>query len=192
MSGGMLDPSFGARNRSRGVRAVALAFAMLAYTACSTMQVRTDYDRTADFARYHSFALQKGAVLAQGAVDARNTLVRDRIDRALRAGLASKGLAPATGDPELLVTYVAGARSRQEIEHVDWAYPWGPFWGGPGYQDFWLTDHEQGTLVIDFVDASTRKLVWRGMIVAEDQPFAEQAFIDKAVGKALQLYPPRG
>jgi hypothetical protein len=186
----MLDHRFGRRERSPGSRGVALACAALAYTACSTIDVRTDYAHGTDFGRYRTFALEKGAIVAQGVLDSRNTLVRDRIDRALRSALPRKGLSATAGAPDLRIAYVAGARSRQELEHVDWGYPWGPFWGGPGYDDFWITEHQQGTLVIDFVDAGSEKLVWRGMVVAEGQRFSEQAFIDKAVGKALEKYPP--
>jgi hypothetical protein len=116
--------------------------------------------------------------------------VRDRIDAALASGLRAKGFVASNDNPDLIVTYVAGARTRQELEHIDWGYPWGPFWVGPGYSDFWITEHEQGTLVIDFVDAVTKKLVWRALVVAVDQPFSEPRFIDGAVGKALAKYPP--
>ena len=178
------------RHRAPGVRAVALALGALAYTACASTQVKIDYEHGADFARYHSFALQKGTIVAQGLVDTRNTLVRDRIDAALADGLRAKGFVAAADNPDLLVTYVAGARTRQELEHIDWAYPWGPFWVGPGYSDFWISEHEQGTLIIDFVEAATKKLVWRALVVAFDQPFSERRFIDAAVSKALAKYPP--
>jgi uncharacterized protein DUF4136 len=180
------------RRRNPGIRAVALAFAALAYTSCASIRVKTDYAHGTDFSRYKTFALQKGSIVAQGVPDPRNTIVRDRIDRALAGALAAKGLSSAPDNADLLVVYVAGARTRQELEHVDWGYPWGPFWGGPGYDDFWVSEHQQGTLVIDLVDADTRKLVWRGMVVAEDKAFADQAFINKAVGKAVSEYPPSG
>jgi hypothetical protein len=178
--------------RTPGLRTLALAFALLAYTGCATVHVKTDYSHETDFGRFRTFALEKGSIISQGRPDVRNSLVRDRIDRALAERLSAKGLSFTPVAPDLVVTYVAGARTRQELEHVDWGYPWGPFWGGPGYDDFWVSAHQQGTLVIDLVDADTQKLVWRGMVVAEDRPFTDQAFIDEAVGKVLAQYPPRG
>ena len=49
-----------------------------------------------------------------------------------------------------------------------------------------------GTLVIDFIDANTNKLVWRAVARAENKDFRKQENIEKAVDKALEKYPAPG
>ena len=65
----------------------------------------------------------------------------------------------------------------------------GPMWG-PYPQDFWVTEHPEGTLVIDLLDGKTGKLVWRAYIVAQGSGMNDASFIQKAVNKALENYRP--
>ena len=64
-------------------------------------------------------------------------------------------------------------------------------WYVPSYDDndIWIDESTQGTLVIDFYDANTRKLVWRSVAKAEDKDFVKPEEIDKAVGEALKKFP---
>ena len=47
----------------------------------------------------------------------------------------------------------------------------GPFWTGgwwdPTYNDWWARTYNEGTLIIDLVDAHTKRLVWRAYAQAE-------------------------
>jgi hypothetical protein len=158
--------------------------------ACSTVKVTTDYDRGVDFRHFRTFAVVGGKVINEGVVGAEGPFVRERLTSALQAGLDARGLTPAPERPDLLVTYVAGAKTRQDLERVVTSYQGGPYWYGPSYTDFWVTDHLHGTLVVDIVDASTKKLVWRAMAEAVDQPFADPEFLNRAVARALAHFPP--
>jgi hypothetical protein len=57
-------------------------------------------------------------------------------------------------------------------------------------QDFWVSEHPEGTLVIDLVDARTQKLVWRAYCTAQGSGMSDPAFIQKAVSRALEHFPP--
>jgi hypothetical protein len=161
--------------------------------ACGPMlQVRTDFDRAADFQRFRTFTIGEGRQVGKTATGMPNTLVKDRIDSALRSQLGAEGLVPASvaETPDLTVRYIAGARTKQELEGVGWG---GPYWGSPYYtDDVWLREYPEGTLVVDLVDTRTGKLVWRASIVAEGEGFAKESFINKAVAKAFEKFPPRG
>jgi hypothetical protein len=58
-----------------------------------------------------------------------------------------------------------------------------------------VTYYEEGTLLIDFVDTSTKELVWRGVATKilghASDPEKIQAEIDKIVDKTLAGYPPK-
>jgi hypothetical protein len=175
------------KTRASGTCALAV---VLCGTACSTVKVSTDYDRAVDFRRFRTFAVVGGKIINEGVVGSEGPFVRERVSSALRAGLDARGLAASADRPDLLVTYVAGARTQQELERASTHYQGGPYWNGPTTGTFWRTDHVHGTLVVDIVDASTKKLVWRAMAEAVDQPFADPEFLRRAVSSALAQFPP--
>ena len=151
---------------------------------CATTHVRTDHDQSANFTPYHTFALKTGQVLNEGLVDTRDTLTRGRIDNALNENLIEKGLRPVeqNQNPDVIVTYTARTVVVQDITpYWDWyANPW------------WNYQYRHGTLIIDVIDANTKKLVWRSVVQANDKDFRSASYIDKAVDKALKKYPAAG
>jgi hypothetical protein len=152
-----------------------------------TLQVKMDFDHAAAFTRYRSFQMGEGKVIEKGA-PSENTIVQDRVAVAVRDGLVMRGLTPAPDGGDLIARFAVGARTVKELEAV--GYPWGiGMWGAyPG--DFWVTEYPEGTLVIDLVDARSQKLVWRAYCVAQGTGLADAAFIQKAVNKALEKFPP--
>jgi hypothetical protein len=53
-----------------------------------------------------------------------------------------------------------------------------------------VTEHPEGTLVIDLVDSRSQKLVWRAYCTAVGSNLADASLIQKAVNKALERFPP--
>jgi hypothetical protein len=178
------------------------AASLLVLVGCSTIQVSEDFDRRAPFTTYKTFDWmakpEKMPDTARGAVD-RNPLLGKRIQDVTNEILADKGLAPAKENPDILINYYVGFKERVDI--TGWGYWYGPRWGY-----YWpylgATDdyaYTQGTLVLDFVDAKTHELVWRG--VADKALYdyyyggpARHNFSDreleKILGQMLDQYPP--
>ena len=52
--------------------------------------------------------------------------------------------------------------------------------------------YTEGSLIVDLYDATTRKMVWRGVATAavSDKPEKNAAKIDKSLMKMFQRYPP--
>jgi hypothetical protein len=171
--------------------------AVSALAGCATTQVKTDWDKQANFAQYRTFAVRAGKVVPEpGTVQAADpqpdTLVLSRIDTALKNDLVSKGLAPAAGNPDLIVTYTAGARTKEQVVSNWGTFGWGygPRWGhGPLYDDVWVDRYSQATLVIDLIDASSKKVVFRAVAEADYKNIRNPKFIQAAVDKALARYP---
>jgi hypothetical protein len=176
--------------------AAALGLAGVVASGCATISVSTDYDHTVDFSRYRTFSFVGGHIWINGVRDDGNTLVNDRIHRAIVDALAAKGLREVPTDPDLQVGYLAGARTRTEVEGVGpYAPGFGPYlgwdeWWGPMYTDWWTRTYEEGTLIIDLIDAHTKKLVWRAYARTEVNPPVTDEKIRKAVGKAFTHFPP--
>lgn len=170
----------------RALTALLLGFAV--FLGCGpTLQVKTDFDRTVTFNQYRSFRMGEGRVIERGtATD--NTIVKDRVDAAIQNGLVTRGLVPGVDGSDLIARYALGARTVRELEGV--GYPLAVGMWGAYPQDFWVSEHPEGTLVIDLVDARTQKLVWRAYLTAEGTGMSDPAFIQSAVKKALEHYPP--
>jgi hypothetical protein len=163
--------------------------ALLVCVGCGpTLQVRTDFDHTVSFTKYQTFALGDGKVIEKGAVT-ENSFVKDRIDNAIKQAMTARGLALGGTQPDLVVRYAAGARTVRELETAGVPPMVGPMWG-PYPQDFWVTEHPEGTLIIDLNDGRTAKLLWRAHILSEGSGLSDPAFIQKAVNKAFEKYPP--
>jgi hypothetical protein len=148
-----------------------------------------DFDHAATFTAYRSFQMGDGKVIEKGVpVPSENTIVKDRVDAAVRAGLMARGLTHVPEHGDLIVRFAVGARTVQELEGI--GYPWATGMWGAFPPDFWVTEYPEGTLVIDLVDPRSQKLVWRAYCVAEGTGLADAAFVQKAVNKAFEKYPP--
>src|SRR5215472_7149004 len=141
---------------------------LLAATAFA-QDVKYNYDRAADFSKYHTYKWVK----IKGAMDL-NQLRDQQVVAALDAELATKGLSKVTGDSpaDILVGYQAAIG--QEKQFNSYTTGIGPGWGygagwGRGYGGFEssTTTGQTSTIHIgaigfDVYDASKQSLIWRG------------------------------
>lgn len=198
-----------ARSRRRLIPALAAALlggALLA--GCNSgdgPKVTTDFAPNTHFAQYHTYAFQPGRIMTKfGANDPNNTLLNNRIQDAVAAALPEKGLTPTTQNPDLVVTYIAGAQNKQEIEDLGPQVYDGPYfgsgfsfrpggaWWNSGFDRYYVNSYTQGTLILDFVDPRTKQLVWRAYVSNKinSSGLVDQKTIDSAVNAALKQYPP--
>jgi hypothetical protein len=156
-----------------------LAFAMFAAAAatllsgCSTVRVTTDYDHTANFGSYRTYALEPAAN-APSLSPSSDAALRST----LNASLAAKGIREVgMGDrPDLAVVPHAKTQQKYNVEqYTTWGYGPGvwPYYGG--YYGVWygapytyntIESYTEGTLVLDFVDTARKKLAFRGVATA--------------------------
>lgn len=182
-----------------GSRKIAVRLALLVGLAsgCATVTVKTDYDRNVDFGRYRTFEMLGGTLLLEGRPDDSNTLVKDRIRGELVAELSRKGFQLVEAGADLLVSFVAGARTVTEVEMTGpYRAGYGPYWGfsswwGPVYQEWWTRTYIKGTLIIDIMDSRTQRLSWRAYAEADVRSVDASDLIRKAVRKAFAKFPPR-
>lgn len=122
-----------------------------------------------------------------------NPFFRDYLQGAIEKRLAAKGFERATtGTPDLLVHYHAAVNQKVDVYSVDNA-------NGYCYADCQprFVDYEQGTLIVDMVDAKTNKVVWRGWSqdtmngVIDNQARLEKQ-VEEGVSKMMQLLPRGG
>jgi Domain of unknown function (DUF4136) len=166
-----------------GALACALAFA----AGCGSTSVVNQRDKTATFERYGSFSIEPGPVTTDDAVTAGpNQLAQKRVNDVIGTEMSAKGLALAKPeDADLIVTYTASERDRQEIVRGRE----GPVIGTFSGTDLWLQDYREARLVIDVIDASAQKVVWRSTARGLNQTFRDPEFVRKTVVEALTGFP---
>jgi hypothetical protein len=152
-----------------------------------------DYDKTAPFTQYLTYAFKEGDSTGDPLVDA-------RIVAAIEGQLAMKGLIKTGISPDVYVLFHLALDKEKDIS----TFSTGPVYGGYGWRwgggwgstttDVRVREILVGTLAIDVVDARRKQVVWRGLGTKEVDTDADPADRDKsiakAVGKIMRNYPP--
>ena len=132
---------------------------------CSTISVTHDYDPQADFSSLRTFAwipFPKNVTV--------NDIVVKRVQDAVTRGLEAKGLQKNPQNPDCLIA-MHGA-TQEKLEITDWGYTTGRYgrhWGGRNVS---VQQYTEGTLLLDFVDAKSKSLLWRGVAKGTIDPTA--------------------
>ena len=174
-----------------------LTIILICVVGCTNIEVKTDFDQTADFSKFQTFAFAGMTDLNQGGVLS-NSLTRKRIETALERELTKKGLRPVglEQNPDLLVHYWMGVKDKQRIDSTRPSmvgYGWqGRYGYGAGYGGVTTYEYQEGTLITDLIDSAKKELVWRATMVAnlEDTAAENIELGNKAITKAFENYPP--
>ncbi len=164
--------------------------------ACSTVSVSYDYDQDVDFTKYQTYAWMPESRATPADARAalqRNQLLDKRIKSAVNAQLPGKGLRLDADAPDLLLVYHTGVEEKVHV--TDSGHRYGRRYRGWGGRNVTVTQYQEGTLILDFVDAKSNALVFRctAQAVLEHNPSPEQIDqkINDAVTKMLESYPPK-
>jgi hypothetical protein len=178
-------------------RVVALLVATVAVGGCSTVKVQTDYDPGADFARLQSYAWLPDPRPPTGDPRIDSTLLDSRIRSAVDSQLATRGFRQVSPDQaDFLVAYHVALETKLDVDtiHHGYGYGRGRWYGGVSTSTR-VSEYEQGTLLLDFVDPKTRQLLWRGSASArlrsKSSPEKSQERVNQAVAAMLKRFPPK-
>jgi len=123
----------------------------------SAGQVKTDYDRSANFAQYKTYSWEQ--------VKTKDPLDVDRIKSAVNAALAAKGWTQVDSGGDISVMAMEITHNQQTLNTYYDGFGGGWRWrgfGGLGEATTTTETYKVGALVVDLFDAKTKELVWRG------------------------------
>ncbi|MFN2425899.1 MAG: DUF4136 domain-containing protein [Candidatus Binatia bacterium] len=168
----------------------------MALSSCSTVDVATDYDRSATFGSYRTYSIAPAS-------DGRKLpeYCEIALRKSVRSELSARGIKEATGpDADLAIVWhvfltdKTSAREMAEArsgEKWDFAYGYYTYWHGMPANVANTSPYPDGTLLLDVVDMRTRKLVFRGTGTAVAMgPERGARNIEKAVAKMVTALPP--
>ena len=177
--------------RIEGLAAATLV--AMALNGCAPVRVHSYLERGVDFRQYRTYAWGPADALSTG--DPRldnNRFFRDRVEKAVGQELTSRGFEKTESSaPDVLIHLHARIDQRIASDAIDREYR------PCDVSDCRPFVYDTGTLLLDFIDTRTNRLVWRGWAensldgAIENQDWME-ATIDDAVAKILARLPPRG
>jgi hypothetical protein len=119
-------------------------------------------------------------------------VVVKRVERATDAEMERKGLLRVSKNPDFLIAMHTGAEDKTAY-NKDWQWEY-------VYSDYFMTNRQrtfqyrEGLLVLEFVDAKSKELAWRGQAKAflgkQENPKKQDKVVKTAVHKILKNFPP--
>lgn len=152
-------------------------------------QVKTDYDRGANFGQYKTYSWQQ--------VKTKDALDVDRIKTAVNAALAAKGWTQVESGGDVSIMAVEITHDQQTLntfyDGMGGGWGWRRF-GGGGFGEATTTTetYKVGTLVVDLFDAKTKQLIWRGTSSDTLSNNSDKNIknLDKGADKMFKHFPP--
>ncbi len=142
--------------------------ALLFLSSCTSVRVLSDFDKSANFNSYKSYAFYKTGIDKSQISD----LDKKRILRAIEAEMSAKGFVKST-NPDILVSIFTKEREQVDIYNNYWGgggfgWGWSPYYWGGGFANGYgrggnrVSTQTKGSLYIDLIDAKNKELVWQG------------------------------
>jgi Domain of unknown function (DUF4136) len=157
----------------------------------TTSQVFTDYDKSAHITEYKTFGWSTPL-----SIEVRNNplyyneLSDKRIKSAVTVQLESRNY-KYSEDPDLEIHYHIIIEDKTVMRTDPYGYYYGPYWMR---SEVSVYEYQEGTLIIDLMDAKTDNLVWRGWItnfLKNRDPEKMEESINNAVRMIFAEYPYR-
>lgn len=156
-----------------------------------TSQVFSDYDKSAHMTEYKTFGWETSL-----SIESRNNplyyneLNDKRIKNAVAVQMESH-LYKYSEDPDLSIHYHIIIEDKTVMRTDPYGYYYGPYWMR---SEVSIYEYQEGTLIIDLMDAKTDNLVWRGWItnfLKNRDPEKMEESINNAVRQIFAEYPYR-
>ena len=168
-------------------KTIVTSLVVFALTAASlAQQVKTDYDRDANFSKYKTFSFEK--------IQTEDPLWVDRIKSAVGASLTARGLSQVDSGGDISVVAVGMTKTQQRLDTFYNGFGGGWRWGGRFGDATTTTEtYQVGTLVVDLFDSNTKELLWRGSAsgTVSNKSDSNITNLDKGVQKMFKNYPPK-
>lgn len=175
------------------------AAALLAAGCASGPDLRSDYDRSADFGEYETYNFFEDAGPGNSNYQ---TLFSQYVQEAIDKEMQARGYRKSD-DPDLLVNFNAILKDKTRVTTSPapsygvgyYGYRGGFYdpWYGYGYaQETHVSQYTEGTFNIDLVDAEEKRLVWEcvgvGRVTEDDLDNIREK-VYEAVPKYFEKYP---
>jgi len=172
-------------------RAVFVLMGIMVLVAAKSpaQQVKSDYDRNANFAQYKTYSWEQ--------VKTKDPLDVDRIKSAVNSALSAKGWTQVDSGGDVSIVAMEITQTQQTLNTFYNGFGGGWGWrrfGGGGFGEATTTTdtYKVGTVVVDLFDTKSKQLIWRGSSSDTLSNNSDKNIknLDKGVEKMFQHFPP--
>jgi len=163
---------------------LSIAMIILATIPSMAQQVKTDYDRNANFTQYKTYSWSS--------VKTKDPLLVDRIKSSVDSALAAKGLSQVDSGGDLSINAMEITKNQQTLNTFYDGGFGGWRWGGFGNATTTTETYRVGTLVVDLFDTQSKELVFRGSSSDTLSNNSDKNIknLNKGVDKMFKKFPP--
>lgn len=184
-------------SRQSFFRVSILSLLVVLASGCSSgPNIRSDYDKGADFASYRTYDFVQNAGSNTGNYQ---SLFSQYMETAIGREMQSRGYTKSA-NPDLLVNFHANFEDKTKVTQTStpnyggyYGYRGYGAWGGYGYSNqTHVSQYTEGTFNIDLVDARKRQLVWEAVAVGrvdEDSFENLEQKVNEGVPQFFAQYP---
>jgi hypothetical protein len=166
-------------------------FLLLIAASCATIKISSDFDKTAQFASFKTYAFTPEALNLNI-----EELNRKRIITAIENELSLKGFTRAEKPDVLIDVKITGEKKQTATATGTGGYGYGYRYGwGGGTTTINYDSYVEGTVFVNMIDAAKNEVVWQGRGVGTIDPDASadkrEKNINYAVKQIFTTYPPK-
>ena len=167
-----------------------LPFLFLFFSACSTLEVQSDYDDSYDFSKIKTYRVVHYVKKGE------NTLVNDRITNAIKEVLNAKGYKDVEKNEDIIFVYHYAAKEKVDVRTDYQMIGFGRYaYGGTMVATTSAYEYTEGTIIIDALDPQSEKILFRAVGTLEVEykktPQEKRAYVLKIIQKLLKDFPAR-
>lgn len=180
---------------------IALGSAILLSAACSSRQYTSDYDPNASFSDLHTYQWAERPAQAKDDPRIYNAITESRVKTAVDRALQAKGFERVENDqPDFWVAWYGAIEGKMSYSTTNAGY--GGWYGYGWYRGATVgtsttrvNEWDEGTLVVDVIDADSKELIWRGSVTdvvdsGNRSPEEIQERFDEGAVELLASFPP--
>jgi hypothetical protein len=164
---------------------------LLIASSCASVRVSSDFDKTAPFTGYKTYAFTPEALNLNI-----EELNRKRLITAIENELSLKGFTKSE-KPDVLVDVKISGEKKQTATATNmggYGYGYRYGWGG-GTTTINYDSYTEGTVFVNMIDAASNSVVWQGRGVGTVDPEASAEKREKNINYAIKQiftkYPPK-
>jgi len=140
-------------------------------TPAAAQKVYVDFDNEAPFGSYETYSWMP---TSETSLADTAPLIHDRLVEMVEAAISEGGtMTKDDENPDVWITYHTETKDEMRLSTDQYGYSYGPGWGwdpywnrGVGMTSTTSYSYTKGTLIIDIIDAKSKKLVFRGTSTA--------------------------
>jgi hypothetical protein len=173
--------------------------------ACSSITVKSDYDKEVDFTKYKTFEYYGWAEESDKIL---NRFDKERIESAFGDEFAKRGLKYVEGNGDMVVSlFIVAEQKTSTTAHTNHYGAGGYGYGGRGWYGgygggygggmgtstttYSENDYLVGTLVVDVFDKAEKKMIWQsvGQKTVDDNPNTREKNSAKVAAAIMKPFP---